>query len=106
MSQPKTKETMAEETKQPKEDVQHTAVPRQPQQQPQQPQPRPCPQDCRLCGMNQQLFCTTKMLFSLSSAFQETRQQISLLELAIDDIKEQLQPKKDETELSIPFADS
>lgn len=99
MSQPKTKETMAEETKQPKEDVQHTAVP-------QQPQPRPCPQDCRLCGMNQQLFCTTKMLFSLSSAFQETRQQISLLELAIDDIKEQLQPKKDETELSIPFADS
>ena len=76
----------------------------QPTAAPQQ-QPRPCPQDCRKCGMNQQLYCTTQMLFNMSRAQQETNKRLSLLELAVDDIKEQLQPKKEEQELSIPFAE-
>lgn len=76
----------------------------QPQQQ-QQPQARPCPQDCRLCGMNQQIFCSTQMVFNLSRAMQEARQQISLLEMAVDGIREQLQPKKEEAQLSIPFSE-
>lgn len=74
-------------------------------QQQQQPQARPCPQDCRLCGMNQQIFCSTQMVFNLSRAVQEARQQISLLEMAVDDIKEQLQPKQEEAQLSIPFSE-
>lgn len=95
---------MANETK-PTEDVQHTAAPQQSQQQPQQPQPRPCPQDCRMCGVNQQIFCSTKMLFSLSRTVQELGQRISLLELSIDDIKEQLQPKQDEPQFTAPFSE-
>lgn len=71
----------------------------------QQPQARPCPQDCRQCGMNQQLYCTTQMLFNLSRAQQETGRRISMLELSLDDIKEQLQPKQEEGQLSIPFAE-
>ena len=74
------------------------------QQQP-QPQARPCPQDCRRCGMNQQIYCSTQMLFNLSRAQQETNKRLSLLELGMDDIKEQLQPKQEEAQLSIPFAE-
>jgi hypothetical protein len=87
---------MAQETQQPTEGA---------AQQQQQPQARPCPQDCRKCGMNQQLYCTTQMLFNMSRAQQETGKRLSLLELSIDDIKEQLQPKKEDTQLSIPFAE-
>lgn len=96
MSQPK-KESMAENTNQPTEGAQ--------QQAPKTPQPRPCPQDCRLCGMNQQMYCATQMVFNLSRTVQDFGQRLSLLELAIDDIKEQLQPKKDEAQLSIPFSE-
>ena len=71
----------------------------------QAPQARPCPQDCRQCGMNQQIYCSTQMLFNLSRAQQETSKRLSMLELAIDDIKEQVQPKQEEAQLSIPFAD-
>lgn len=69
------------------------------------PQARPCPQDCRLCGVNQQIFCTTKMLFALSRTAQDFGQRMSMLELAMDDIKEQLQPKDDKEQLSVPFAE-
>lgn len=75
------------------------------QQQQQAPQPRPCPQDCRLCGMNQQIYCSTQMLFNMSRAQQEMSKRISMLELALDDIKEQLQPKQEDGQLSIPFAE-
>ena len=68
-------------------------------------QPRPCPQDCRLCGTNQQLYCTTQMLFNMSRTAQETNKRLSLLELSVDDIKEQLQPKQEDGQLSIPFAE-
>lgn len=89
---------MAEETKQHVEGAQ--------QQAPKMPQPRPCPQDCRLCGMNQQIYCSTQMLFNLSRAQQETSKRISMLELALDDIKEQMQPKQEEeAQLSIPFSE-
>lgn len=71
----------------------------------QTPQARPCPQDCRQCGMNQQIYCSTQMLFNLSRAQQETSKRLSMLELAIDDIKEQVQPKQEEAQLSIPFAE-
>jgi hypothetical protein len=87
---------MAQETKQPTEGV---------QQQQQQPQARPCPQDCRMCPMTQQIFCATKMLFDLSRSQQETSKRLSMLELSLDDIKEQLQPKQEDGQLSIPFAE-
>lgn len=85
---------MAEETKQQTEGAQK-----------QMPQARPCPQDCRLCGMNQQIYCSTQMLFNLSRAQQEMSRRISLLELSMDDIKEQMQPKQEEAQLSIPFSE-
>ena len=87
---------MAQETKQMTEGT---------QQQQQQPQARPCPQDCRKCGMNQQIYCSTQMLFNLSRVAQDTSKRISLLELALDDIKEQVQAKQEEVQLSIPFAE-
>jgi hypothetical protein len=86
---------MAQETQQPTDGA----------QQAQQPQPRPCPQDCRKCGMNQQLYCTTQMLFNMSRTQQETNKRLSLLELAMDDVKDQLQPKQEDGQLSIPFAE-
>ena len=45
------------------------------------------------------------MLFNLSRTAQETNKRLSLLELGMDDIKEQLQPKKEEGELSIPLTE-
>lgn len=92
---------MANETKT-TDDVQSVAVPQQPQQ---QPQARPCPQDCRLCGMNQQMYCATQMVFNLSRTVQDISQRLSLLELSLDDIKEQVQPKQEEAQLSIPFSE-
>ena len=74
-------------------------------QQPQAPQPRPCPQDCRMCGMNQQLFCTTKMLFDLSRAQQMLGQQVAAVEKAVADIQAQMQPKEQGEAMSIPFAE-
>lgn len=68
-----------------------------------QQSPRPCPQDCRLCGMNQQIYCSTQMLFNMSRTIQEVGKRLSLLELSLDDIKEQMQPKTEEGQLSIPF---
>lgn len=67
------------------------------------PQPRPCPQDCRMCGVNQQIFCTTKMLFMLSRTAQDLSQRMSVLELTLDDIKAQVQPKVEDGQLSLPF---
>ena len=66
-------------------------------------QPRPCPQDCSKCSMPQHIFCSTKMLFDLSRAYQEQRQQNADLAKAIADIREQLKPKEQEALLSIPF---
>jgi len=77
----------------------------QPTAAPQQQQVRPCPQDCRQCGMNQQIYCSTQMIFNMSRTVQEMRQKTALLELALDDIKEQVQPKQEEAQLSIPFAE-
>ena len=55
--------------------------------------------------MNQQMYCSTQMLFNLSRAFQELHQKLSLMEMTLDDIKEQLQPKTEEEQLSIPFSE-
>lgn len=74
-------------------------------QQPQAPQPKPCPQDCRQCSVSQQIFCTTKMLFDLSRAMQDTSQRLSALELALDGIKDQLQPKTQDGELAMPYTE-
>ena len=68
-----------------------------------QPKPRPCPQDCNRCGTAQQIFCCTKMLFDLSRAQMEARQQIAAVEKSIADIQMQLQPRENDTQLSIPF---
>lgn len=71
----------------------------------QQPQPRPCPQDCSKCSMPQQIYCTTKMLFDLSRAYQEQRRQQAEIVQAVAEIQERLKPKEQEAQLSIPFTD-
>lgn len=67
-------------------------------------QPRPCPQDCRMCGINQQVFCTTKMLFDLSRSQQVLHDQIKELSDAVGILREQMPKKEDDGQLSIPFA--
>ena len=69
----------------------------------QQPQPRPCPQDCSKCSTPQHIFCSAKMLFDLSRAYQEQRQQSAELAKAVADIQQQLKPKEQEVQLSLPF---
>ena len=69
----------------------------------QQPQVRPCPQDCRLCPMTQQIFCSTKMLFDLSRSQQVLRDQMSELSKAVGTLQEQMK-KGDDDQLSIPFS--
>ena len=71
----------------------------------QQPQPRPCPQDCSRCSTQQHIFCSTKMIFDLSRAFQESRRQQAEIAQAVVAIQEQLKPKEQESQLSIPFTD-
>lgn len=75
------------------------------QEQEQAPQPRPCPQDCRMCGMSQQIFCSTKMLFDLSRSQQTLREQVDELAKAVGDLQDRLQPKEQDGELSIPFSE-
>lgn len=70
-----------------------------------QPKPRPCPQDCNRCGTAQQIFCCTKMLFDLSRAQMEARQQIAAVEKSIADIQMQFQPREDNLQPSLPFAE-
>jgi hypothetical protein len=67
-----------------------------------QPQPRPCPQDCSKCSTPQHIFCSTKMLFDLSRAFQESRRQQAEIVQAVADIQQQLK-KEQEVQLSLPF---
>lgn len=43
------------------------------------------------------------MLFDLSRAQMEARQQIAAVEKTIADIQMQLQPRENDTQLSIPF---
>ena len=74
-------------------------------QQPQVPQPRPCPQDCRQCNSAQQLFCTTKMLFDLYRSQLILRDQMKELSQTVGILKDQLQPKEQKGELSIPFTE-
>ncbi len=71
-----------------------------------QPTPRPCPQDCSRCSVSQQVYCSTKMLFDLSRAYQEARQQIASVKAAIAGIQAQLQPKEGEAPLSTPFIEA
>ena len=63
-----------------------------------QPQARPCPQDCRHCSINQQVFCSVKMLFDLSRQQQAMQQQIAELQARL--------PKPEGSgELAIPFSE-
>ena len=71
----------------------------------QQSQPRPCPQDCSRCSTQQHIFCSTKMIFDLSRAFQESRRQQAEIVQAVAEIQERLKPKEQEAQLSIPFTD-
>ena len=82
-----------------------TGARQQTAQQAQAPQARPCPQDCRRCSVSQQIFCTTKMLFDLSKAQQAISQKIEAVENTVADIQAQLQPKEQDVELAIPFAE-
>jgi hypothetical protein len=88
---------MAQETKQPTDGV---------QQQQQQPQARPCPQDCRMCPMTQQIFCATKMLFDLSRSQQVLRDQVSELSKEVGILRDQMKPKGEDGQMSIPFIES
>ena len=67
-------------------------------------QGRPCPQDCRMCPMTQQIFCSTKMLFDLSRSQQTLRDQMSELSKEVGTLREQMKPKDSDGQLSIPFA--
>jgi hypothetical protein len=100
MVQGKIQEAPAQPT--PTENGGAQAQPQQPT--PQQPQARPCPQDCRMCGINQQVFCATKMLFDLSRRQQVLEMAVGEITKALIDIRAQLQKKGEATELSIPFA--
>ena len=71
-----------------------------------QPTPRPCPQDCLRCSVSQQVYCSTKMLFDLSRAYQETRQQIASAEAAIAGIQAQLQSTGTDGQLSTPIIEA
>ena len=71
-----------------------------------QPSPRPCPQDCSRCPVSQQVYCSTKMLFDLSRAYQETRQQLAAMESVMAAIQSQLQPKDDNAPLSTPIIEA
>ena len=62
---------------------------------------RPCPQDCRMCPMTQQIFCSTKMLFDLSRSQQAMAMQMTKLIEAVNE----LQQKQDADQLSIPFSE-
>lgn len=64
---------------------------------------RPCPQDCRMCPMPQQIFCATKMLFDLSRSQQVLRDQVSELTKEVGILRDQMKPKDDDGQLSIPF---
>ena len=66
-------------------------------------QGRPCPQDCRMCPMTQQIFCSTKMLFDLSRSQQTLRDHVSELSKEVVTLREQMKPKDDDGQLSIPF---
>jgi len=68
-----------------------------------QPQPRPCPQDCSKCSTPQHIFCSAKMLFDLSRAYQEQRRQQAEIVQTVAEIQERLKPKEQEAQLSIPF---
>lgn len=68
-----------------------------------QPQTRPCPQDCSKCSTPQHIFCSAKMLFDLSRAFQESRRQQAEIVQTVAEIQERLKPKEQEAQLSIPF---
>jgi len=70
----------------------------------QQRQARPCPQDCSKCTTPQHIFCSAKMLFDLSRAYQEQRQQTAELAKTVADIQQQLK-KEQEVQLSIPFVE-
>ena len=67
------------------------------------PQARPCPQDCRVCGMSQQVFCSTKMLFDMSRTMQVLGQQIAEVEKAVADLQVQMQKSESPEQLAIPF---
>jgi len=64
---------------------------------------RPCPQDCRMCPMPQQVFCATKMLFDLSRSQQVLRDQINELTKEVGILRDQMHPKGEDGQMSIPF---
>ena len=68
--------------------------------------PRPCPQDCSRCPVSQQVYCSTKMLFDLSRAHQETSRQLAAVTAAIADIQAQLHPKDGAAPLSTPIIET
>lgn len=71
----------------------------------QQEQPRPCPQDCRMCGVSQQVFCSTKMLFDMSRTIQALGQKVAEMETAIGGIQAEMQKSNTPDQLAIPFSE-
>lgn len=100
-SSPKNKTIMAEKPQSPVSGTAATEAPQSPQSN--QASPRPCPMNCALCPMPQQIFCATKMLFDLSRAYQEQRQQLADIALSVATLQSQLQSTPDTPQLSIPF---
>ncbi len=65
--------------------------------------PRPCPQDCTKCPTQQQIFCSTKMLFDMSRSQQQLRNQMEEMSRTILTLQDQMKPKESDGQLSIPF---
>lgn len=59
-----------------------------------------------MCPMTQQIFCATKMLFDLSRSQQVLRDQVSELTKEVGILRDQMKPKDDDGQLSIPFIKS
>jgi hypothetical protein len=70
-----------------------------------QAQARPCPQDCRLCSVSQQVFCSAKMLFDLSRRQMVLEAAVGEMAKALADIQAQMQKKEEAIEFSIPLAE-
>lgn len=59
------------------------------------PSPKPCPQDCTKCDPWQQLYCSTKMVYSLSAEVKALRTEVTSLTESVEHLKSSIPPISD-----------
>lgn len=57
--------------------------------------PKPCPQDCTKCDPWQQLYCSTKMVYSLSAEVKALRTEVASLTDDVKHLKSSIPPISD-----------